>query len=291
MTDTRKLIAEARSFLFVPGDRQEWFQKALSTLSDIVIVDLEDAVAEASKGAARLALKSHEWGKEKARVLVRVNASDTPWFKDDLDACRAAGVQGIMLSKTQEVADVARAVAIADGLIVVGLIETAAGIANVASIAQHESVARLAFGSIDYCLDLCIAGDGIGLASARSELVLRSRLANRPAPIEGVTADFRDDQALVASIGVAKSFGFGAKLAIHPGQIELINNGFMPADSEVNWAREVMDAYERSDQTSGSFSFRGGMIDKPILARAKRILGASPSSNANRTRSQSPNQS
>jgi citrate lyase subunit beta/citryl-CoA lyase len=267
-------IASARSFLFVPGDRPDRFAKALASAAGIIILDLEDAVDAAGKEAARQAIEAFDPAGQSDRVLVRINAAGTADFDHDLKTCARARIGGVMLAKVQSRADVEQTAAGTNGLSVVALIESARGLANLAEIAAQPATQRLAFGSIDYCLDLGIAEDGPGLAAARSEIVLRSRIADLPAPIEGVTANFKDSAMLAADIQVARQFGFSAKLAIHPAQLEAIDNGFMPTAREVAWAEGIIAAAARHEGQTGSLAYAGEMIDKPVLLRATRILGS-----------------
>ncbi|EJT04452.1 CoA ester lyase [Rhizobium sp. CCGE 510] len=269
---TTKVIGRARSFLFVPGDRPERFAKALSTAADVVVIDLEDAVAPARKAGAREALKALDAGDGLDRIVVRINASTTCDFEEDVEACKGVGVGAVMLAKTEGNDSLDRVVSRSGDIRIIALVESALGIERCAEIASHVAVDRIAFGSIDYQLDLGIPEDGPGLAAARSEIVLRSRLASIAAPIEGVTAAYSDGTQLMTDISVARSFGFSGKLAIHPLQIEAINHGFAPSEAEVTWAKRILAAAEEAGGEVGAVSLNGEMIDRPVLLRAERIL-------------------
>lgn len=265
-------ISGARSFLFVPGDRPERFAKALATAADIIVIDFEDAVATQKKSDAREGFKSFSAGADSGRVVVRINATGTNHFEWDVDACLAAGVGAVMLAKTEGHRDLERFVSKAGNIRVIALVESAIGLDRCGEIAAHHAVDRIAFGSIDYRLDLGIPEDGSGLSAARSEIVLRSRLASIPAPIEGVTAAYNDEALLLSEIRLARSFGFGAKLAIHPAQIEAINAGFAPTEAEVVWAKRITAAVAAVGGEVGAVSLNGEMIDRPVLLRAEKIL-------------------
>ncbi|WP_191969782.1 HpcH/HpaI aldolase/citrate lyase family protein [Neorhizobium galegae] len=269
MSDT---ISRARSFLFVPGDRPERFAKALATAADIVVVDFEDSVAAQKKDVAREGFKTFAVTAEIGRVVVRINAAGTNDFELDVDACRSAGVSAVVLSKTEGNDDLQRFASLAGKMRVIALVESALGLDKCGEITGHDLVDRIAFGSIDYRLDLGIPEDGPGLSAARSEIVLRSRLASISAPIEGVTAAYNDDALLISEIRLARSFGFGAKLAIHPAQIEAINAGFSPTQAEVVWAKRIAAAVAAAGGEVGAVSLNGEMIDRPILLRAEQIL-------------------
>ncbi|MGR9289954.1 HpcH/HpaI aldolase/citrate lyase family protein [Rhizobium leguminosarum] len=271
-TKVSQAIGRARTFLFVPGDRPERFSKALATAADMVVIDFEDAVAPSKKADAREALKSFEAGAGIERIVVRINATTTSDFEKDLNACGAAGVGALMLPKAEGREDVGRIASGVGKVRVIALVESALGLERCGEIARQPLVDRIAFGSIDYRLDLGIPEDGPALATARSQIVFQSRLASIAAPIEGVTAAYNDGELLLSDIAVARSFGFGGKLAIHPCQIEVINYGFAPSEAEVAWAKRILAAAEETGGEVGAVSLNGEMIDRPVLLRAERIL-------------------
>lgn len=257
-----------RSYLFVPADRPERIAKAFAAGADAVIADLEDAVAPDLKLAARAALAN---ALAPARpVWVRINGADTPWFEDDLAACAAPGVAGIVLPKAERADDLAAIAArLGADKPVLALIETARGMADAEAIAACPAVRRLVFGSIDFQVDLGIEGDGDELLFFRSRLVLVSRLAELDAPVDGVTVRFDDPAAALADARRARREGFGGKLCIHPRQIEAVNAAFSPSADEVAWAARVVAAAAAG---GGAVALDGKMIDKPVLTKAERIL-------------------
>jgi citrate lyase subunit beta/citryl-CoA lyase len=259
----------SRSFLFVPGNRPERYAKACATGADEVIIDLEDAVPESEKDAARAALAT--WVSAERRVLVRVNAVDTRWFDDDLAVCGSPGIGGVVLPKAER-ADVIARVAEhlgPDGR-VVPLIETARGLWDALSIAQAPRVQRLAFGSIDFQVDLGIRGDADELLPFRSQLVLVSRLANLQPPIDGVTTALDNDAQLRAEALRARRQGFGGKLCIHPKQVTLVNAAFAPTGEELDWARRVLAAAAAAK--GAAVALDGKMIDRPVILAAEEIV-------------------
>ena len=260
---------KGRSLLFVPADRPERIAKAFATGADAVIVDLEDAVAPTLKAKGRDALADAL--SDSQPVLVRVNGRDTPWFEDDLAACVAPGVAGIVLPKAERPDDVARIRArLGLEVPVLALIETARGMAAAEAIAACPAVRRLIFGSIDFQVDLGIEGDGAELLFFRSRLVLASRLAELDAPVDGVTVSFDDPELTAADARRARREGFGGKLCIHPKQVAAVNTAFSPRADEVAWAERVLAAAARA--SGGAVALDGKMIDKPILTKAQRIL-------------------
>ncbi|HEY4024235.1 MAG TPA: CoA ester lyase, partial [Pseudonocardiaceae bacterium] len=214
-----------RSWLFVPGDRPERFDKALHSGADAVIVDLEDAVAPANKARARDAVADLL---DTQPVYVRVNGADTRWHTEDLAALsHRAGLLGVLLPKTTSAADVAAtAAALGAHVQLVALIETAAGLRNADTIAAAERTTRLAFGSIDFALDIGADTDDAALLYARSTLVLASRVAGLPGPVDGVTTDLDDSAATTRDAEHARGLGFAGKLCIHPRQVGPVNTAF-----------------------------------------------------------------
>jgi citrate lyase subunit beta/citryl-CoA lyase len=255
-----------RSYLFVPGDRPERFAKALASGADAVIVDLEDAVAIAAKDAAREALGA--WlatAGHASRIVVRINAVDTPWFAADLELCRSPAVAAVMLPKAERVSDLAR---IEKPLL--PLLETAAGIDAARELARAARVQRLVFGSIDLQLDLGISGEGDELLLFRSQLVLMSRLAGIAPPVDGVCTAIDDAAQLRADTQRARRLGFGAKLCIHPRQAQVVNAGFSPSEDELVWARRVRDAAAQAG--GAAVAVDGKMVDRPVILRAEALL-------------------
>ena len=201
-----------RSYLFVPGNRPERFAKAYASGADAVIIDLEDAVPPGEKAAARA--NAAAWVSPEHPVLVRVNGANTEWFRDDIALYALVGVAGMVLPKAERVEDVQSI-----GKPVLPIIETARGFWNVSALAHTSNVQRLIFGSIDFQLDLGINGEGEELLYFRSQLVLVSRIAGLPAPVDGITTVFDTTDAVRADTQRARRLGFGGKLCIHPKQI------------------------------------------------------------------------
>jgi len=254
-----------RSWLFVPGNRPDRFAKACASGADAVIVDLEDAVPPGERLAARSNVA--EWVSAEHPVFVRVNGAGAEWFHDDIALGELPGVAGIVLPKAERVEDIERI-----GKPVLPIIETARGFWNVAALAHTPNVVRLIFGSIDFQVDLGIHGEGEELLYFRSQLVLVSRLAGLPAPVDGITAVFDSMDPVRADTQRARRLGFGGKLCIHPTQIAVVNECFGPTADEMAWARRVIEA---SAKVGGAaVSMDGEMIDRPVIARAQAILSA-----------------
>lgn len=263
----------ARSYLFVPGNRGDRFDKAFDSGADAVVIDLEDAVAPGQKQAARSALAEwHAAGPaHHARLVVRINEEASDWFEADLALLRTLGPCTVMLPKAESGAQIARVLAaLPAGTQVIALVESARGVVAVDAIAASAGVQRLAFGTLDYALDLGLADDPRGLLYPASRIALASRAAGLPPPIAGVTAAFDDEAALREDFGLARACGFGAKLCIHPRQVAPVHAMLAPTPEQRDWAARVLAA---ADGATGAVQVDGKMVDRPVLLMASAILG------------------
>lgn len=268
-------LALARSFLFVPGNRPERFAKALASGADAVIIDLEDAVPLDAKLAARDALLA-AWpdfdAAQRARLLVRVNPFGTPWHQADLAAvANLTGLGAVMLPKAETPQQIAHA-AQTSGLPVLPLIESAEGLGQMDLMARTPGVLRLVLGHIDLQADLGLScgPDEAELAPVRLALVVASRRAGLPSPVDGVTTATTNAEVLAQDAQRSRRFGMGAKLCIHPAQVDGVHQALAPTEAECDWARRVLAAEVAAG--GGAFSVDGKMVDPPVLLLARRIL-------------------
>lgn len=264
----------ARTLLFVPGDRPDRFDKAAAAGADLVVLDLEDAVAPDAKDQARKEVV--DWlRRTTAPAAVRVNAVDSPWHDADLRALAGLGC-AVMLPKAQHPDRVADAVAaLGDGACVLALLETARGILRSEQIAAVPGVVRLALGTYDLAAELGVdPDDPEAMATARGALVLASAAAELCGPVDGVTGDVRDADRLVADVRRAARLGFAGKLCIHPAQVAPTAATLAPDDEQVAWAHRVVAAAE--DAGDGVLLVDGRMVDRPVVDRARRILTTTP---------------
>jgi citrate lyase subunit beta/citryl-CoA lyase len=251
--------------LFVPGNRPDRFKKAGASGADAVIIDLEDAVPADAKEMARAALRADF---ADVPVLVRINGVGTPWHADDLAAAWRVPFAGVIIPKAELTPEL-EAICRSNGCSrrgVVALVETARGLADARAIASLPAVERLAFGSVDFCVDVGCAHSRNALLGARSELVLASRLAGKFSPVDGVTTAFDDAALVIDDSRHARELGFGGKLCIHPKQVEPILAGFRPDEAEIAWARKVLTS------SGGAAAVDGAMVDEPVRLRARAIL-------------------
>ncbi|MFD1557001.1 HpcH/HpaI aldolase/citrate lyase family protein [Paraburkholderia silviterrae] len=258
-----------QSYLFVPGSRPERFERALSSGADAVIVDLEDAVEASAKEAAREAIAS--WVSRCHPVLVRINGRATPWFEQDARLGALDGVAGIVLPKAECAEDVTSVVAIARRRVpVYPLIESAQGMWNAMAIARAPFVKRLMFGTLDFIAEMDMPVDGEPLNPYRTQLALISRVAGIETPVDGVTPDIHDLARIEGDALNGKRLGFGAKLCIHPKQIEAVHRCYRPSEQELAWAARVADAASKAGV--GAITVDGKMVDRPVILRAQRII-------------------
>ena len=262
-------LLSPRSYLFVPGNRPDRFAKACAAGADAVVIDLEDSVAAGDKSSARAAVAA--WLTPAQPVFVRVNVANSEWFGEDLKLGGKPGIAGVLLPKAERIEDI-RVVAEHFGAAAPLLlqIETAQGFWNALEMAGSNGVQRLLFGSIDFQLDLGMAAEEDELLYFRSQIVLVSRLAGIQSPVDGVTTDINSPDRVRADTLRAKRLGFGGKMCIHPKQVPVVNECFAPTAEEEAWARRVVDA--SAAVHGGATSVDGKMVDRPVLARAEKIL-------------------
>jgi len=260
------------TYLFVPGNRADRFDKAVASQAGAIVVDLEDAVAPNDKAAARAKFAAWFGAYDSApeRILVRINDESTPWFDEDIALIAESGVRGVVLPKAESTSQIERiGSALTANSFVVPLVETAKGILDVDSLARAAHVQRIAFGTLDYALDLDLTGDDRGFAYPACRIALASRAAGIASPIAGVTTEIDDQSRLLADLDFARACGFGAKLCIHPKQVDAVHAAMRPSEAEIAWAKRVAAAAESGQ---GAIQLDGKMVDRPVIAKAMRIL-------------------
>lgn len=276
-----------RSLLFVPADSDRKIAKAQGAGADALILDLEDAVASDSKPAARARVAELVARREERpwRLFVRINALGTPLWQEDLAAAAGPGLDAILLPKAGGGEDVARLAAALDRLgspagIATVATETPAALFNLASYAPaHPRLLGLSWGAEDLSAALGATdnkeADGSWTATyhlARSLCLLAAAAAD-VAPIETLYADYRDAEGLAANCRAARRDGFTGRLAIHPDQVPVINEGFSPSPEDLAHARRILAAFEAAPG-AGTIGLDGKMYDIPHLKAARRTLAA-----------------
>ncbi|AGB32724.1 Citryl-CoA lyase [Natrinema pellirubrum DSM 15624] len=265
-----------RSVLFAPGDEPEIMRKAATSEADVVVFDLEDAVAPADKAAAREAVRDVlDDGAAEPERCVRVNPVGTSAATDLEAILEGTQPDSVMLPKTESAADVRTVERLFDeydaDLPVLSLIESAAGVLRADEIATAAATDALLFGAEDLAADIGATrtSEGTEVLYARERTVLAASAAGVDA-IDTVYTDFTDTDGLRDETAFAARLGYDGKIAIHPAQVPVINDAFTPSDDDVEWAERVLDARDRTD--AGVFEVDGEMIDAPLIAQAERIL-------------------
>jgi citrate lyase subunit beta/citryl-CoA lyase len=269
------LLTEARTFLFVPGNRPERFAKAAQSGADAVVLDLEDSVPDSAKPAAREAVAAQWSALQRSGIplVVRINALGSEAAEGDLASVAHLSRLGALMVPKAESPD-----ALADlhhrlgGPPLVPLVESAAGFDALKAIAAAAGVLRLAVGHIDFLADTGMScdEDESELAPLRFAVAMATRLYGLAPAIDGVTVQTDDEERLRTDTLRARRFGFGAKLCIHPRQVAVVHEAFAPSPAECEWARRVVEA----DRQAGGAAVRldGRMVDKPVVLQAQRIL-------------------
>ena len=272
-------MSEPRSWLFVPADSEKKVAKALESEADAIIFDLEDSVVPDRKKDARAILKGLAKRTGGPEWWVRVNPLGSEYHKDDLTLIGSAYVHGIVLPKAESGADVIELAHRTGNIPVHAIVtETAASLFGLLSYRDPKSpLAAMSWGAEDLSAALGASSktDADGDLSftyrlARS-LCLAGAVAAGVQPVDGVFADFKDEDGLRAEAEAARREGFTGKLAIHPAQVPVINFAFTPSPDEVRHAEEIVAAFE-AHPDAGVLSVGGKMVDRPHLVQARRVL-------------------
>jgi citrate lyase beta subunit len=266
-------LASARSLLFCPASDESKLRKALETAADVVVADLEDAVAIDQKEPARDVLRRVlPGGRSSGLVAIRVNGATTAFFAEDAELAHELRPDVLVLPKaTPEAVETLGW----DGPPLVAIAETADGLRRAYEVASQPRVEVLIVGTVDLGVELRLEqrDDGLEILFARSKVVLDSAAARIRAPIDRVWTDVRDGEGLEADARYARSLGFRGKACIHPDQVEIVNRVFIPSDDELSRARRVVEAYEQAVGVGeGVTALDGEMIDLPVVERARQVL-------------------
>jgi citrate lyase subunit beta/citryl-CoA lyase len=278
--------------MFTPGDRPEMLRKAPSAGADVIVFDLEDAVAPDSKAESREAVRDvladPDFSPD-CEVCIRVNPSSIA-ADDDLESVLGGGsssggqdavvetLDAVMLPKVADAEDaetLAELLAERDAEVpILALVETAAGILSAESIAEVSDVDALVFGAEDLAADLGATrtDESTEVLHAREHVVLAASAADVDA-IDTVYTDIEDTEGLREETEFAVELGYDGKMAIHPAQVAPINESFTPDPERVEWAERVLAAEREADaEDRGVFRVDGEMIDAPLVAQAERVL-------------------
>ena len=253
----------ARSWLLVNGAQFDKFAPAARSRADIVVLDIEDAVAPPGKAAARDNLK--RWFDAGNSDWVRINGFGTQFWADDLAMLKSTSVGGVMLAMVESVDHVTETARLLPGVPIVALVETARGLERITEIAATKGTFRLAFGIGDFRRDTGFGENPMTLAYARSRFTIAAKAAHLPGAIDGPTVG-SSALKLSEATAVSAEFGMTGKICLTPDQCATVNEGLSPSQDEISWAQEFLAEFERD----------GGVIrngsDLPRKARAEKIL-------------------
>jgi citrate lyase beta subunit len=266
LSSTAGDLAHARSLLFAPGDDERKLIRARACGADVVVADLEDAVAPSAKAAAR------ELVARLAPPVVRVNGAETAWFSDDLALVQELPLEAVVLPKATPDSIAALG---SQGPPIIAIVETAQGLRLAYETASSPRVAALVLGAVDLGAELGLEprADGLEILHARSSVVVDSAAAAIRPPFDLVHLDIHDDDGLEAECRFARSVGFRGKACIHPRQVPIVNRVFAPSPAEIEWATSVVAAYEQgAEEGRGVLALDGAMVDLPVVERARRVL-------------------
>ncbi|MEF8784868.1 MAG: CoA ester lyase [Haloarculaceae archaeon] len=269
-----------RSVLFTPGDQPDKLRSAPTSGADVVVFDLEDAVAPAEKNHARSVVNDvlHDIDPD-CEVCVRVNPTGIA-ADDDLGAVLAGDprLDSVMLPKVSDADDVETLRRLLDehdaDVPVLALVESAAGVLHAESIATANAVDALLFGAEDYAADVGASrtADGTEVIYARQRVVAAASAAGVDA-IDTLYTDFEDTEGLRRDTERGIEMGYDGKMVIHPRQVTVVNDAFTPSDERIAWAERILAARDEADtEGRGVFTVDGEMIDAPLVAQAERIV-------------------
>lgn len=253
----------ARSWLLVNGSQYDRFAPAAQSRADIVVLDIEDAVAPPGKVAARDNVR--RWLDAGSRDWVRVNGFGTQFWADDLAMLAQTAPGGVMLAMVESVDHVTETAKMLPGVPIVALVETARGLERITEIAATKGTFRLAFGIGDFRRDTGFGDNPTTLAYARSRFTIAAKAAHLPGAIDGPTVG-SSALKLSEATAVSAEFGMTGKICLTPDQCPTVNEGLSPSQEEITWAQEFLGEFERDGG-----EIRNGS-DLPRIARANKIL-------------------
>jgi citrate lyase subunit beta/citryl-CoA lyase len=253
----------ARSWLLVNGAQYERFAPAARSRADIVVLDIEDAVAPKDKDTARDNVI--RWLGDDNTDWVRINGFGTRWWADDLEMLSGTSVGGIMLAMVESVDHITETAKRLPNVPIVALVETARGLERITEIAATKGTFRLAFGIGDFRRDTGFGDNPATLAYARARFTIAAKAAHLPSAIDGPTVG-SSALRLSEATAVSAEFGMTGKICLTPDQCPTVNEGLSPSQDEISWAREFFAEFQRDGG-----EIRNGS-DLPRIARANKIL-------------------
>ena len=274
-----------RSIILTPADDLHKITKAINSVADAVLIDMEDSIAPSAKASAREIMTQAP--SADIPVYVRVNPVSEEYFTDDVDAVSGMDCQGIVVPKVESAADmeicnryvtkVGQGAGHGEtGLDVIPVIETAKGVVNMREILQAATCSsRASFGAGDLTADTGMewTEDELTLHVVRTQMAIESKAAGLLPPLDTPHWEFRDMEKLKASAIRGRQLGFGGKICIHPAQLQVVNEVFSPTNAEIAWAQKVITEFEAAEaEGKGCITVDGQMVDIAVAKRARSIL-------------------
>lgn len=267
-------LVNIHTWLFVPATKIERVIKAFASAADAVIVDLEDAVAQADKAQARDALKKYYDSADYQPVWVRVNQAGSTDYAEDIKLCeQMPNLAGIILPKAEQATDIEYIYHLS-GLSVIALVESAVGLHNLDNMASALGLVAFSYGFLDFCNDMQVQ---VGTAAAdiianqiRYQLLISSKVHHLSAPIDTVYPEFNDSEGLSQRVQLWSQMGMSGMLCIHPKQVATVKEALRPSDADIEFAKCIIEEYERTGQAV--FKVEGNMVDAPVIERCYQLL-------------------
>jgi len=276
-----------RALLYMPGDNWKMITKSVTLGVDSICMDMEDGTAVNKKAESRQtiakALQELDFGA--SEKLARINSVGSGWEQDDIEAVLPYHPDGIVIPKVESFEQVEWASKIIEDAelkngwkvnsirILIG-VETAKGILNLKEIVVHPRLDAVIFGGEDFAASIGATRtkDAIELLYARQAVIVACA-ANDIQPVDIVTIDYKDLEALKAEAEFGARLGFSGKQVIHPSQVPVVQEAFTPSDEAIAYARRIVETFEASQKEGkGAYSLDGKMIDMPLLRNAEKVL-------------------
>lgn len=272
----------SRSLLFVPGNNPSMIQNSDLYGADAIIFDLEDSVLLEHKDAARDLVKTYleQLNLLNCRVIIRINGMETPFLKMDLESLTYDYVDAFMIPNathgaieyiTNQIKELEQTRHLKKEIQLIPIVETPYALLQVKKIVKMDRVSGVLFGAEDYSTNMSIkrTKQGEEILFARNMISIAAKAYNKEAYDTPFT-DVNDIEGLKEDVKLAKQLGFSGKAAIHPRQIDIINELFSPSKEDVLYAQRILK--EAKKDTKGAFSIGGKMVDTPIITRAQKII-------------------
>lgn len=259
-----------RSLLFVPGNRADRFERAQTAGADAMCLDLEDSVAPLLKGEAleKVACFLSRARMRQPPIGLRINPIASPWWRNDLEAARAADF--VVVPKSVSIKELGLFDQACEGRLKVwAQIESPEGLAQAWSIAAHPSVEGLIFGAFDFCVEMGCEMAWEPLLFARSSLAAACAGAHKQL-LDAPYGDVKDQQGLLEFTRRAKALGFTGRTCIHPDQVAPVNEAFTPSATEIAAARRILEAFEQAEGAAAQLD--GQLIELPVAKAARRVI-------------------